>query len=82
MIENLVQLGELEIDDLSEALNTYQALRESRTRKVTQASWQIGLVANMKGNLICLIRNTIFRAIPNWILNRSANKFFFAKIGV
>lgn len=83
-IESAAVLSECltKIDRLSSALSAYQNHRAARTRKVTQLSWKIGQTANMRGELSCAIRNALFRAVPDRVLNNSANEFFNATMSI
>lgn len=52
-------------DNISVALQLYQALRIPRTTRIVNRSWQLGRIGQWKNPLACLLRDTGFKWMPS-----------------
>jgi 2-polyprenyl-6-methoxyphenol hydroxylase-like FAD-dependent oxidoreductase len=62
--------------DVQEAFVSYEQKRLKRTHFVVNQSWRMGKMAQMEDKKMIAIRNFVFRALPDKILNRQLQKVY------
>jgi 2-polyprenyl-6-methoxyphenol hydroxylase-like FAD-dependent oxidoreductase len=77
-IEDAVVLAQClkQYTDLAKALNRYEKRRKARTATVIKLSRRLGEVAQWRNPLLGKIRNTLFRAMPDFITQRQMEDLY------
>lgn len=54
----------------------FERLRVPKAKKLTDLSWRIGRMTNVRNALGCTVRNALLRQTPAWVLQRQANRMY------
>ncbi|MBV1915604.1 MAG: FAD-dependent monooxygenase [Pseudomonadales bacterium] len=61
---------------IQNAFQQFEKLRFSKARKVTNMSWQIGKVTNLRNKQACRIRDALFRSVPDVMTRRQSRMMY------
>lgn len=61
------------------AFNRFEQHRVAKAKKITDLSWRIGKMTNVRNPLGCTLRNALMRQTPAWLLKRQANRMYYVR---
>ncbi len=77
-IEDAYSLANLFVSrhSLQDLFSTFQKKRKPKADYIVQTSWRLGKVAHWRNPVLCAVRNSAFRIIPDFVSKAANHKLF------